>query len=309
MRDFTVSERESGKRIGRAVSDNYPALKRNSLFKALRKRDIKVNGARVNEEYAVRTGDTVEVYISDEKLFGGGAGDGCGSFPALSFDIVYEDAGAVIVNKRQGMPVHKDRDGGSENLIDAVGRYLAGKGAVPGSSGPYLCHRLDRNTGGLVLIAKDRVSLAILQRKMKEKEILKYYQCLVFGKMDPPEDELRAYLSKDTGRSRVFIRDRGGPDAAGIITRYRTLSYDAQKDLSRLEVELVTGRTHQIRAHFAHIGHPVAGDGKYGTNAQNKPLGLHYQALWAYKLVFAFRTDAGSLNHLKGRQFEVEPGF
>jgi len=310
MRVITVSEKHANKRIDKFLKETFPRMPSGALYKALRKKDIKVNGVRIRDDYRVIPGDRLEVYIIDEILEGAPADK---SFRLnQGFSLVYEDANILIVNKEQGIPVHPDREQSAGTLIDLVHNYLKEKGEYdptqPSSFAPSLCHRLDRNTGGIVIIAKNEESLRILLDKIKSKEVKKYYQCLVKGKMPEASQELRAYLVKDENKSRVFIKDEKVKDALEIITRYKVLSYESQADISRLEVELVTGRTHQIRAHLAHIGHPIIGDGKYGTNAVNRAYGLKYQALWAYKVVFDF-TNAGILNYLKGKVFEVQPEF
>jgi len=308
MRTITVSEEHSDTRIDKFLKESFPHMPSSALFKAFRKKDIKANGVRIKEDYTVNTGDKLEVYIVDEIL------DGVPKqvdYPLTrGFEVVYEDKNIIVVNKEQGIPVHPDREQSTNTLINFVQNYLKEKGEYfpddPHSFTPALCHRLDRNTGGLVIIAKNSESLKVLLEKIKSKEIRKYYQCLVKGNMDREYQELKAYLIKDENKSRVFIYDTPSRGAVEIITRYRVLSYE--NDISRLEVELVTGRTHQIRAHLAHIGHQIVGDGKYGTNTYNRSLGAKWQALWAYKIVFDF-TSAGLLTYLKGKKFEVEPQF
>jgi 23S rRNA pseudouridine955/2504/2580 synthase len=309
MRTIYITDKQADKKIDRVLRELFPAMPASALFKALRKKDIKANGIRIREDYIVSAGDKLDVYIVDEIL------DGTPQEKDITlnrgFSAAYEDENVLIANKEQGIPVHPDREQLQDTLIDRVHEYLTRKGEYhpghPSSFVPALCHRLDRNTGGLILIAKNAHSLEILLEKIKEKEIKKFYQCLVKGRMEKMSDELKAYLEKDEYKSRVFIHDKPSRDSLEIITRYRVLSFE--EDVSRLEVELVTGRTHQIRAHLAHIGHPIIGDGKYGTNAINRAYGAKQQALWACKLVFDFRTSAGHLNYLKEKAIEVKPEF
>lgn len=329
MQSVEITQKYKNMKIENVLQRIYPHLSYNVLQKAFRKRDIKVNGARVDRDCIVEPGDRVEVYIIDELLYGlkdspesaiSGksarmAGDNSKDrlkiFGTAGFNVVYEDENILIVNKAQGIPVHPDREQSQGTLIDLVRTYLQQKGEASGDGSfqPSLCHRLDRNTGGLVIIARNRESHDILLEKIEAREVKKYYQCLVKGKMERNEAKLKAYLWKDASKSRVFINDRRTPGAAEIVTGYKVLSYDRTKDVSRLEVELITGRTHQIRAHLAFIGHPIIGDGKYGANSINRSFGLKQQALWAYRLKFDFTGNAGMLDYLKGKEFQVEPGF
>lgn len=309
MRSIIIDKNLSNKRIDKVLKQVFPNTPMSAFYKAFRKKDIKVNGIRIKEDYTVSENDKVEVYIIDSLLEAPPAKD----FKInKGFSVVYEDSNLLIVDKDQGVPVHPDREQSANTLIDLVQSYLQEKGEYdsgnPNAFAPSLCHRLDRNTGGLVLIAKNGYTLKMMSDFIKDKEVRKFYQCYVKGPMPKKSEELKAFLFKDERKSRVFISDRKVPDSLEIITRYRTLDYHPDKDISRLEVELVTGRTHQIRAHLAHIGHPIIGDGKYGTNAINRPLGAKQQMLWAYKLVFDFR-EGGSLNYLKGQTFQVEPRF
>lgn len=310
MRTIVINQEQSNRRIDKVLKEIFSSMPVSAMYKAFRKKDVKVNGIRVKEDHIVMTGDRVEVYIIDDILFAAPKED---AFKLnQGFTTVFEDSNLLIVNKEQGIPVHPDREQATGTLIDMVRQYLTETGEFdpkdPCSFPPSLCHRLDRNTGGLTIIAKNSDSLKFLTEKIQDKEIRKFYQCIVKGKMDRNSDELISYLVKDENKSRVFISDRKTKDSLIIITRYRVISYDSQNDISKLDVELVTGRTHQIRAHLAHIGHPIIGDGKYGTNAINKPFGAKYQALWAYKLIFDFSTP-GVLSYLNGRSFEIEPIF
>lgn len=309
MRKITAAGKHSGKRIDRVLRDMFPNLPAGALYRALRKRDVRVNGVRVREDYTVSEKDILEIYIIDEILEGAASESDSG--PDKGFSTVYEDANILVVNKAQGIPVHPDRGQSEGTLIDLVNGYLEEKNGVrgnpPGSFMPSLCHRLDRNTGGLVLVAKTPAALEILLEKIKIGEVKKYYQCLVYGRPEKDSGELRAYLEKDARKSRVFISGQRKSGSLEIITRYRVLSFE--EDVGSLEIELVTGRTHQIRAHMAYIGHPVIGDGKYGTNEINRRYGAKKQQLWACKILFDFKGYSGVLDYLKGRSFEVEPEF
>ncbi len=310
MRSFSVNQAQHNRRIDKVLKAAFEKLPAGAMYKAFRKKAIKVNGMRVKEDFRVQEGDLVEVYIPDNILYGLPLKRDYSESGA--FSIVYEDDNVLIVNKRKGVPVHPDRSTPVNTLIDYVRDYLAEKGEYrPGGAGvfsPSLCHRLDRNTEGLVIIAKNRPSLEVLLEKMEQKEIRKLYKCLVKGQMPSERGYLNHYLLKDEYKSRVFVSDKPVKGSLPIATSYRVLSFDPRKDLSLLEVEPVTGRTHQIRAHLAHIGHPIAGDGKYGSNAFNRAIGLKHQALCACKLVFDFK-EGGLLSYLEGKVFEVKPSF
>jgi 23S rRNA pseudouridine955/2504/2580 synthase len=308
MRSIIINEKYDNKRIDKIIKEIFPDMPVNALYKAFRKRDIKVNGIRVKEDHIVSNKDKVEIFITDEIIEAVPLKEQISN--NKGFSVVYEDDNLLIVNKDQGIAVHPDKEETKNTLIDLVKVYLTAKGEYkpenPDSFTPSLCHRLDRNTGGLVIIAKNNKSLKIILDKIKFKEIKKFYQCLVKGKPEKNSGELKAFLEKDEHNSRVYIHNERKRGSTEIITGYKVLSYE--NDISRLEVELVTGKTHQIRAHLSYLGHPIIGDGKYSTNAINRPSGFKYQALWACRIVFDFK-DAGFLNYLKGKQFEVKPGF
>ena len=317
MKTVIVDNKDENKKIWTYLIEQFKSMPENALHKAFRKKDIKVNGKRISKDYIISKDDSIDIYIPDNILYGVPSDtQNDGIHKPGGFSVVYEDKNILIVNKEQGISVHPDTDNHTNQndnesevtLIELVRKYLENKGEYNAMDvscfPPSLCHRLDRNTGGLVIIAKNHESHIIMLDKIKHREIKKFYQCLVKGKMERQSAELRAFLEKDKKKNRVFVNYNKKPGALGIITRYKVLSY--KNDISKLEVELVTGRTHQIRAHLAFIGHPIIGDGKYGINSLNRSLRIKKQALWAYKIIFGF-NDAGKLNYLKGKTFSIDP--
>ena len=312
MQSLTANESNSNLKIEKYIQVIYPGLSYSTLQKAFRKKDIKVNGRRVGRDYIVLPGDKLEIYIADEMLAGlAGLENGTEAKHRKSFTIIYEDDNILLVNKEPGISVQPDRVKSQQTLIEHVREYLRKEKGYQNSSNfqPALCHRLDRNTGGLLIFAKKQSSLNFMLEKLENREIRKYYQCLVAGRMEKSEAQLKAYLWKDASKSRVFVSDNKTTGSQIIVTNYKVIEYHPNIDISHLEVELVTGRTHQIRAHLAYIGHPVIGDGKYGANAINRSFGLKHQALWACRLHFAFTESSPMMNYLNGKMFCVDPGF
>ncbi len=285
MRVFIVSQEEQGKRVDRYLQNELPELPFPLLAKTFRKRDVKVNGTRIKENHILTAGDRVELFLSEEFLKVPN--------PEVEIPVVFEDANILIVNKPQGLPVQDATGLSAEKAIQAVYR-----GSLPNGF-PTLCHRLDRNTGGLLLLAKNQEALDILFEKFKDHEICKLYRCIVCGCPDKPFAQLKAFLLKDSKKSQVKVFLRQVPGSMPIQTSYRVL--ESNGELSLLEVELVTGRTHQIRAHLAFSGFPVLGDGKYGLNTMNRKYGVKKQLLFSTGLQFCFKQDASFLNYLKGR--------
>ena len=307
MRSYTIGENDCGQRLDRFLAKAVPLLPQSLLQKYLRLKRIKVNRRRSEGSYRLAPGDLVELYINDEFFAQDGQEDAFLS-ARDGLEIVYEDENILLADKPAGLVVHVDNEGQVDTLINRILKYLAGTGQYDprreNSFTPALCNRIDRNTCGLVLCAKNAPTLRVLNQKIRDREITKQYRCLVFGTPSPPHATCKAFLRKDAAKNQVEVFDRPVPGGRTIVTEYRVLG--SRGGLSLLEVTLHTGRTHQIRAHLAHLGHPLAGDTKYGQNRRNRDLPYRYQALCAYRLTFDFPTPAEHLEYLRGRSFQVK---
>lgn len=284
MRKLVVDIKYNNKKLNTFLLDNFDGLSLNTFYKALRKKDILVNDIRVKDNVVLHAHDIVTIYITDNYLF-----------KKINFDIVYEDDNILIVNKPVGIEV--------VSKISSIQTLTSLLQKQNPNISP--CHRLDTNTSGLVLFAKNEESLNIILNKFKNKEISKFYKCMVYGIPKENCKTLESYLFKDNKKSMVYIYNEPKKGCVKIITSYKILKTDIKNNTSILEVELHTGKTHQIRAHLAHIGHPIIGDGKYGKNDINKNFGKSTQDLCAYKLVFNFKTDSGILNYLNGIEIKL----
>lgn len=309
MKNFTVNKNDAGQRLDRFLSKSCPALPQTLVFKLLRKKEIKVNGKRAEGSFRLSEGDTVSVYVKDELLQPPKKPDPSEFSPeGAPLSVLYEDENVLLIDKPVGLVVHEDSENSRDTLIDRVKSYLYQKGEYrpdeENSFAPSLCNRLDRNTGGIVIAAKNAESLRVLNQKIRDRELTKLYLCAVRGIPEPKEATKTAYLFKNEKENRVVISERKTPRNRTIVTKYRVLETNGGNSL--LEIDLITGRTHQIRAHMAYLGYPLLGDGKYGNNRFNKSAGYSEQALYSYKLRFAFRTDGGILNYLNGKEFTVE---
>lgn len=304
MRSVTIGPNDAGQRVDKFLQKTYRNLPVSMMYKYIRQKDIKRNGRRCQAADRLKTGDVLTLYVKEEFLDK--------APPAYDFlsasrqiDIVYEDDNLLLLNKKAGLLVHPDAGEYGDTLIGRVQRYLYEKGEYDPEKerafAPALVNRIDRNTSGIVIAAKNAEALRILNEKLRRREIHKYYLCIVHGIPEPREATLEGYLEKNEMQNRVYISKKVKEGARPIATRYRVL--EARDGLSLLEIELLTGRTHQIRAHLASVGHPLLGDGKYGTNLLNKGTGFTKQALCSYRLCFDFVTPAGLLDYLDGKEF------
>lgn len=273
------------KKIVDYLKNKFKNLTNGTIFKALRNKDIRINGVKISENVPVNAGDEITLYIKDEFLFGTTALD--------KSKIIYDDENIVIVNKPQDVLVQGD--GINIGLDKMVNDYFGTQNIVP-------CHRLDRNTSGLIIFAKNEIAEETISEMLKQHMIRKVYRCRVIGHPKNKKATLTAYLFKDSKTSQVIISNEKKKGYVEIVTKYEVIAYN-NDGTSTLEVELVTGRTHQIRAHLAFIGYPILGDGKYGKNEVNKKFKLTRQELTAYKIIF---NDAiGELEYLKGKTVKL----
>ena len=306
MKSFTVGKNDAGLRLDKFVTKTAPLLPTALLYKYIRLKRIKVDGKRAEISTRLALGSLVEMYINDE-FFEPKSPKYDFMSASKSLDIVYEDENILLADKKQGLLVHPDENEYNDTLISRIQRYLYEKGEydpeAENSFRPALANRIDRNTGGIVIAAKNAEALRILCDKIKTREIDKMYLTIVHGKPPKATDILEGYLEKNEDKRQVYIKKNQSVDTKTIRTKYSVL---ASKDgLSLLKIELLTGRTHQIRAHMASIGCPLLGDGKYGVNQKDKALGFKCQALYSYKLKFNFNSDGGILEYLNGKTFQV----
>ena len=280
MRKLIVNKKYDNKKLNNFILDSFPDLNKSTLYKALRKKDVRINNVKVSEDTIVHYKDEIVLYIIDELLF---------KTSNLNINIVYEDNNIIIFNKPEGISITDDNN--STPTFTSLVKQKYGSNLNP-------CHRLDRNTKGLIIYAKNPLSLQIMQEKFKCREIEKHYLAKVYGIINKNHEILEAYLFKDSKKSLVYISDFPKKDYSKIITEYTVIEKNKKENYTILDINLHTGKTHQIRAHLSHIGYPIIGDGKYGINEINKKFNSRTQELYSYKLEFNFKTDSGILNYI-----------
>ena len=310
MKSFEIKTNDAGQRLDKFIRKGMPNLPQSLMYKYIRKKRIKVNNKRAEISTILQVGDVVDMYINDEFFVKPETRYDFTGAPS-KLDILYEDENIMLLDKKAGLLCHPDDREYVDTLITRIKKYLYEKGEYKpdeeNSFTPALVNRIDRNTGGIVIAAKNAESLRIMNAQMKQRTNLKkFYLCVCHGIMERDSGLLEGYLLKDEKKNNVKILRHPCEGAKEIRTKYKVLGRDYDKQLSLVEVELMTGRTHQIRAHFASIGHPLLGDGKYGTNKLNKDFGYRKQCLYSYKLVFMFDESAGILSYLHSREFEVK---
>jgi len=282
MKELVVENKYNCKKLVPFLLDNFDGLCTNTIYKALRKKDIRINDIKVNSNVFLQTGDSVKIFISDEFLF---------KQNHCNFNKVYEDDNILIIDKPAEIEVT-----GSNSITSILKKQYA-----------YIepCHRLDRNTTGLLIFAKSKDALDILLQKFKNREIEKHYKAMVYGIPNIKSQTLEAYLFKDNKKALVYISDTPQKGYVKIVTSYKVLEKNIEKNYCILDIQLHTGKTHQIRAHLAHIGYPIIGDGKYGINKINKQFGYKTQQLCSSYIKFNFKTDAKILNYLSNKDVSL----
>ena len=310
MREITVGKNDAGQRLDKFLTKALD-LPIGLLYKSIRTKKIKVNRKRAENNTVLAVGDTIQCFLAEEffaKLDAAAETDISLGKITPKLDIVYEDENIILLNKRPGVSVHEDEDSKINTLITHIWAYLYQKGEYDPeqeqSFTPALCNRIDRNTGGIVIAAKNAEALRVMNEKIKLREIDKFYLAAVHGIPKKREDTLHGFLLKDEKANKVRVYEKNAPkDAKTIVTKYKVIATSGSDSL--IEVELLTGRTHQIRAHMAYIGHPLLGDGKYGVNKDDRARGYKYQALYSYKLRFSFKGEATVLEYLNGKEFSI----
>ena len=307
MKSFEITKNDANQRLDKFIAKACPTMPQGLMYKYIRLKRIKVNGKRGEISTRLNIGDRVDAYVNDEFF-----AEISPKYDFLSsptrLNIVYEDENILLADKEQGLIVHPDKNEYRDTLIGRIQHYLYQKGEydpkAENSFKPSLANRIDRNTGGIVIAAKNVEALRILCEKIKNREIDKRYLAVIHGVPKHKSQTLEGYLQKNTDKNKVYLSNKKTDNNLTVKTRYNTLA--SKNGLSLIEVELITGRTHQIRAHMASIGHPLLGDGKYGKLQNDKKMGFDKQALYSYKLTFDFTTDGGILQYLNGKTFTVK---
>lgn len=308
MREIVIGKNDANQRLDKFLTKRFKNMPKSLMYKYIRTKYIKVNNKRCEISTQLHEGDVLKLFIKDEFFEDDSPAESYDFLKApTKLDIIYEDSNILLLNKKPGVIVHPDEKYHFDSLISRVLHYLYDKGEYNPKDdkafAPALVNRIDRNTGGIVIAAKNADSLRALNAKMKTRELTKLYLCMVQGTVKRKEGLLGGYLEKDEKKNKVAILKKPTPDSKPVKTKYTVLSNI--KGNSLLEVDLLTGRTHQIRAHMASIGHPLMGDTKYGYKRKGDNDFYKYQALYAYKITFNFTTDGGCIEYLNHKSFEV----
>ena len=304
MRIIEIGKNDAGQRLDKFLSKAVKAMPASLMYKSIRTKKIKVNRKRAEISQILNEGDTVQLFLSDELFDTKKDLTSVYTHISPSFSVIYEDENIILCDKPAGLNVHSDEENDTNNLITQIQAYLFKNGEYDPRSeqsfAPALCNRIDRNTAGIVIAAKNAEALREMNAVIKERELTKKYLCAVNGVPFKKEDTLKGYLFKNSKTNTVTVYSEQKRGSKEIKTKYRVIS--SKNGISLLEVELLTGRTHQIRAHLSSIGHPLLGDGKYGINKEARKDGYKFQALCSYYLSF---NTKGFFSYLNGKEFRV----
>ena len=307
MKSIQVDRSWDGRRLTRFLQKAMPSATMGQIRRFLRLGRVKVDGKRAGEETVLRESAVVDMYVEDEFFAEAERADPFYSKIRPKLTILYEDEQVMLLSKRAGLVCHPDEGEKVHTLLTYAQAYLYQKGEWNPKTdfAPALCNRIDRFTAGIVILAKTQEALRAMDAKIRTHEVQKYYLCIVHGRMKYPEGTLRHWLTKKPEQKKVTVLRKNEPGSKEAVTYYQAI--DERDGLTLCECLLGTGRTHQIRAQFAAIGHPLLGDNQYGQARQNEKYGrVNGQALCAYRLIFDFEGDAGCLNGLNGLTVQVK---
>ena len=307
MKSIQVDRSWDGRRLTRFLQKAMPSATMGQIRRFLRLGRVKVDGRRADEETVLRESAVVDMYVEDEFFAEAERADPFYSKIRPRLTILYEDGQVMLLDKRAGLVCHPDEGEKVHTLLTYAQAYLYQKGEWNPKTdfAPALCNRIDRFTAGIVILAKTQEALRAMDAKIRTHEVQKYYLCIVHGRMKYPEGTLRHWLTKKPEQKKVTVLHKNELGSKEAVTYYQVI--DEANGLTLCECLLGTGRTHQIRAQFAAIGHPLLGDNQYGQARQNEKYGrLNGQALCAYRLIFDFEGDAGCLNGLNGLTVQVK---
>lgn len=305
MKEFIIDKSLEGTRLDKFMAKAMPSVGKGGVYKALRKKKVRVNGKHTVGTYILAVSDKVCIYMNDDCF--AEFNDKTKKHTSARISIVYEDENILIANKPSGLP-SQDCKNSSDSLESEIRSYMINKGEFNPQNAalfsPSLCHRLDRNTSGLVIAAKNSEALRIINNKIKNREIKKFYICKTEGLPNPPSGKISGWVYRDErARKMAFCKEKPQRNSSYCETLYNTVNI---KGHNYVEAELLTGRTHQIRVSMAYIGCPICGDVKYGAEYNGKK---NFQNLTAYKLFFDFTTPSGKLDYLNNREFHIQPTF
>lgn len=307
MREIIIKKNDANQRLDKFLTKRFKTMPKSLMYKYIRTKYIKVNNKRCEISTMLKEGDVLKLFIKDEFFENECTEENYDFLKApTKLDIIYEDENIMLINKKPGVIVHPDEKYHFDSLISRVLHYLYDKKEYNPKNdkafAPALVNRIDRNTGGIVIAAKNAESLRTLNAKMKTRELTKLYLCLVQGTLKYNEGLLSGYIEKNEKKNKVTVLKNPTQNSKPVKTKYKVLKNINGNSL--VEIDLLTGRTHQIRAHMSSIGHPLLGDTKYGYKRKDNDV-YKYQALYAYKITFNFKTDGGIMEYLNGKSFEV----